>query len=258
MCIVITLKQATIGRYKKVSVLHQRMARFETFKAVLKARRYISNEVLYLSFEAPLSFTFTAGQFVIIKITNKGETKNRTYSILNPPSERGKVKLCAKIIDGGFASDVFKNARIGDEFEMQGPFGSFVFDEKKAEKEGMQPWLICTGAGVTPLYSMLMEHAKNNPAVSFTLLFGCRTAGDILFHDELKKLANECRNFTYLVTLSQEKWKGLQGRVQEHLPKDLNNKIFYVCGFKDMVLHTQQALKNKGVSPENIKVERYT
>lgn len=234
------------------------MARFETFTAVLKESKYLSNDVMYLSFDAPLSFTFTTGQFVIIKITNKGETKNRTYSMLNPPSERGKVKFCAKIIDGGFASDVFKKARSGDEFEMQGPFGSFVFDGKKANKEGMEYWFICTGAGLTPFYSMLMEHVKNNPTVSFTLLFGCRTVGDILFFDELKKLANECRNFTYLVTLSQEKWKGLQGRVQEHLPKDFNGKKFYLCGFKDMVLDTQQALKNKGISPENIKVERYT
>lgn len=234
------------------------MARFETFKAVLKEKKYLTADVMHLCFDAPLSCTFTAGQFVILKITNKGETKNRTYSILNPPSELGKVKLCAKIIDGGFASGVFKNAKIGDEFEMQGPFGFFVFDEKKANKEGREYWFICTGAGLTPLYSMLMEHVKKNPAVSFTLLFGCRTAGDILFHDELKKLANECHNFTYLVTLSQEKWNGLQGRVQEHLPKDFNGKKFYLCGFKDMVLDTQQVLKNKGVSPENIKMERYT
>lgn len=234
------------------------MARFETFKAILKEKKYLTADVMYLSFEAPLSFTFTAGQFVIIKITNKGETKNRSYSILNPPAERGKIKFCARIIDGGFASDVLKNAKIGGEFEMQGPFGSFVFDEKKADKEGMEHWFICTGAGLTPFYSMLMEHAKNNPAVSFTLLFGCRTVGDILFYDELKKLANECHNFKYLVTLSQEKWNGLQGRVQEHLPADLDNKRVYLCGFKDMVLDTQQTLKNKGVSPENIKVERYT
>ncbi len=234
------------------------MAHFETFTAMLKEKKYLTADVMHLCFDAPFSFTFAAGQFVIIKITNKGETKNRTYSILNPPSERGKIELCAKIIDGGFASDVFKNARTGDEFEMQGPFGSFVFDEKKHGKDGTEHWFVCTGAGVTPLYSMLMEHAKNKPAVSFTLLFGCRTVGDILFYDELKKLEKECPNFKYLVTLSQEKWSGLQGRVQEHLPAELNNKMFYLCGFKDMVLDTQQALKNRGVSPENIKVERYT
>lgn len=234
------------------------MARFETFKAVLKESGYISNDVMHLSFDAPLSFTFTAGQFVIIKITNKGETKNRTYSILNPPSERGKVKLCVKIIEGGFASGVLKNAKAGDEFEMQGPFGWFTLDEKKVGKDGIEHWFVCTGAGVTPLYSMLMEHVKNNPSVSFTLLFGCRTVSDILFYNELQKLEREYPNFKYLVTLSQEKWNGLQGRVQEHLPKDLNNKIVYVCGFKDMVLDTQQVLKNRGVSPENIMIERYT
>ena len=234
------------------------MPQFETFKAVLKESRYLSKDVMNFSFEAPLSFTFTAGQFVIIKITNNGETKNRSYSILNPPSERGKIKLCAKIIEGGFASDILKSARVGDSFEMQGPFGFFVFDEKKAGKNETEHRFICTGAGLTPLYSMLMEHVKNNPAVSFTLLFGCRTVSDILFYDELKKLAQECPNFKYLVTLSQEKWNGLQERVQQHLPQDINNKMFYLCGFKDMVLDTQQALKNKGVSPENIKIERYT
>ena len=230
----------------------------EIFKATLTEIRYLTNDIAYFSFDVPLEFTFTAGQFVLIKITNNGQTKTKSYSILNPPSEKGKIELCVKIIPGGFASDILKNARKGEVFEMQGPFGFFVFDEKKAARNGMENWLICTGAGLAPFYSMLTEHVKNNPAISFTLLFGCRTRSDILMYSELKKLAQQCSNFTYLVTLSQEKWNGLQGRVQHHVPAELNNKMFYLCGFKDMVLETQQLLKSRNVSPENVKIERYT
>jgi len=36
------------------------------------------------------------------------------------------------------------------------------------------------------------------------------------------------------------------------------NKTFYICGLKEMVLETQELLRNKGVSKERIRVERYT
>ncbi len=232
------------------------MPRFENFKATLKEKKYLTPDTMHLGFNVPFSFDFAAGQFVIIKMAKGEETKNRSFSILNPPSEKGKIELCVKIIEDGFASAIFKKALPGDTFEMQGPFGFFVFDEKR---KGVEQWMVCNGTGITPLYAMLMEHVKNKPEVSFTLLFGCKTVGDILFYNELKKLAQQCHNLKYLVTLSQEKTGLLlQGRVQEHLPADTKNKIFYLCGVKEMVLDTQQLLKSRDVSPENIKLERYT
>ena len=48
------------------------------------------------------------------------------------------------------------------------------------------------------------------------------------------------------------------GRVQLHLPSDLQHKTFYICGLKEMVLETRELLLSKGVSPDKIKVERYT
>ena len=47
------------------------------------------------------------------------------------------------------------------------------------------------------------------------------------------------------------------GHAQDHLGKDLQNKTFYICGLKDLVLETKELLLNKGVDSKNIKFERY-
>lgn len=48
------------------------------------------------------------------------------------------------------------------------------------------------------------------------------------------------------------------GRVQEHLPANVENKTFYICGLKELVLETKEVLLKKGAALKNVKSERYT
>ncbi len=234
------------------------MATFQTFKAVLEKSEYMTKEVKLLTFKVPPSLTFKAGQFASFQIEKDGKIIPKPYSIVNPPGEKGKLVFCMKIIPGGLASSIFDKAKPQNKFEntyeMEGPFGMFTFQENAKEDEH---WFICTGAGVAPFYSILFTHVKDNPDKKFKLVFGCKTQEDLLFYDDFKKLAEECDNFEYLPALTREKWDGAVGRVQKHLPEEVSGKIFYLCGFKDMVLETRQNLLNKGVDPKNVKMERF-
>ena len=73
--------------------------------AILKEKKHLTQDVMLLSFEITSPFTFDAGQYVIIKIIQDTDFRMKSYSILNPPSEKGKLELCAKLIPGGFASE---------------------------------------------------------------------------------------------------------------------------------------------------------
>lgn len=215
------------------------------------SNKKITPSVVILSFSVPEEFDFKAGQFVTVMVEKDGERKPRSYSILNPPSQKGKLDLCIKIVEDGFASSVFENATEGDEFEIKGPFGHFVYSEDENE----EVWMLSAGTGVVPFYSMLKEHLSSSKK-KFTLLFGVKRKEDLCFDEEFRGMVSE--RFDYKPVLSREDWDGLQGHVQDHLPDNLENKTFYICGLKELVLETKELLTSKGVNPENIKSERYS
>jgi ferredoxin-NADP reductase len=217
-------------------------------------RKDITHDVILLSFNVPEDFIFKAGQFVTLMIEKNGERKPRSYSIFNPPSQKGKLDLCIKIVPDGFASEVFKDTKVGDSFEMKGPLGHFFFEEDENEEY----WFIGCGTGLAPLYSMIAENLAKLPNKKFVLLFSNKYKNDLLFHDELKKLEKEHNNFKYIQTVTREEWEGPCGRVQKHFPEDFHDKTFYICGIKPLVESTKEVLLEKGVNQKNIKFERYS
>ncbi len=231
------------------------MASLSEFTAVLKEKRYLTPEVMLLSFQVPSTFTFQAGQYVMIRIERDADWRLKSYSILNPPSEKGRLDLCVSIIPGGFASEAFRVMEPGQEFTFRGPLGRFEFDTRTANPE---QWFICTGTGITPLYSMIKEYLHQYPQQKFVLLFGEKTTSEFLFYDEFKQLEQQHSHFQYHPIVSRQSWAGKRGRVQEHLPADVQGKTFYLCGLKEMVLETKALLEQHGVQKENIKVERFT
>src|SRR3989344_450963 len=224
----------------------------QTFKAELIEKSNLTSDVLFLSFKVPKNFTFKAGQFVTMILKLDQVQKPRSYSILSPPSKIGFLDFCVKIINNGFASEIFRELEIGDEITIKGPLGHFIFDEKTENEH----WFIGVGTGVTPLYSMIKEYSDSGKILK--LLFGEKTQKDLLFHDEFLQLKVNHPNFEYIPTLSRGTWNGKTGRVQKYLPGDLQNKTFYICGLKELVIETKELLLNKGVIPLNIKFERYT
>jgi glycine betaine catabolism B len=224
-----------------------------SFSANVLQNKYLTPDVILLSLKIPEDFSFQAGQFITIMIENSGEQKSRSYSILSPPSQKNQLDLCIKIVSDGFASEVFTKTKMGDSFALKGPFGHFIFDQETTNDHVF----LGAGTGVAPLYCMIKEHLLNS-SKQFTLISGTKTQQDLLFNQDFLDLQKTSKNFTYVPVLSREPWDGQKGHVQDHLPADLQNKTFYICGLKELVLESKELLLSKGVKPENIKFERYT
>ncbi|HLD40502.1 MAG TPA: FAD-binding oxidoreductase [Candidatus Nanoarchaeia archaeon] len=226
-----------------------------TFQATVLENKKLTDDVIFLSLSAPTEFSFRAGQFITLRLENGSEFRLKSYSVLNPPSEKGKVDLCIKLIAGGFASEILRKAKKGDSFQVKGPLGHFAFEEDDLNQE---IWMIGGGTGVAPLYSMLKEHLAGYKNTKFVLVFGVKEKKDLFFDTEFQQLARKYANFTYIPTLTREEWKGAKGRVQAHLPANVENKTFYICGLKELVLETKEILVKKGVALKNVKSERYS
>ena len=225
------------------------------FTATVLEYKPLTSDVIFMSLSAPEQFTFRAGQFCTLTILAGDLKRVKSYSILSEPSKKGVIELCIKLVDGGFASEVFKHTKKGDAFEVKGPFGNFVFGSDAPVDEH---WFIGTGTGVVPFYSMLFEHLPHSTGKKFTLVAGYRKQENLLFHDEFISLSQKYPNFTYMPTLSQETWDGARGRVQAHLNVDVAGKRFYICGLKEMVMETRDFLIAKGADSKHIEFERYS
>jgi len=226
-----------------------------SYKGRVVKKDYLTDDVIILSLNVPDEFNFQAGQFITIFFEKDGERKPRSYSILSPPSQKGNLDLCIKIVEGGFASDIFSEMNEGDEFDFKGPLGHFVFNEDDNNEKIM---FMAGGTGVAPFFSMLKEYLGKLKDKHFELIFGVRTKKDLFLHEDFQKMEKTNENFTYLPTLTREGWEGKTGRVHTHLPEDLKNKTFYICGLKELVLETKEILEKGGVAKGAIKFERYS
>ncbi|MDH3648301.1 MAG: FAD-binding oxidoreductase [Saprospiraceae bacterium] len=206
---------------------------------------------------------FTAGQFVTVDlpIHMKRLRRWRSYSIANPPDNSNIIELCIVYLEGGLASEyLFHEVKVGTEIKFKGPSGTFTLPQKLDHDCIM----ICTGTGVAPFRSMLLDLQQRK---AFTravhLIFGTRYQDGILYQEKFEELASQVANFTYSVTLSRDnQWKGNKGYVHEiymrKYAQPVSDRVFYLCGWSSMideaVIHLWSEL---GYDKSQIKYELY-
>ena len=190
--------------------------------------------------EAPedADFSFKAGQFVTmdLPIGEKRLQRWRSYSIANAPDGSGQLEFC--IVRSGVGTQyLFDETGEGSTLRFKGPEGTFVLPEV-VDKDLV---FICTGTGVAPFRSMLLDlKASGRPHRNIHLIFGCRTETDILYREEFEAMARTMPGFRYDIALSrQEDWPGYQGHVHqiylEHYAGKRSDVSFFLCGWTNMI-----------------------
>lgn len=183
---------------------------------------------------------FKAGQFITmdLPIHEKRLKRWRSYSIANEPDQSNILELCIVNLEGGLASKyLFEEVELGTNIRFKGPSGGFVLKEP-VDKDLV---LICTGTGVAPFRSMLLDIYKNKKAhQNIHLIFGARTEAAILYRKEFEDLQKKMPQFSYDIALSRsESWEGYKGHVHQiylEKHKDTRTDIqFYLCGWSDMI-----------------------
>ena len=75
-------------------------------------------------------------------------------------------------------------------------------------------------------------------------------------------MKNSVEGLVYVPVLSREEWDGATGYVHKHYKKiisdeDLKDPIFYLCGWRDMILESRNNLKELGYDTKKIICEIY-
>jgi len=204
-----------------------------------------------------------AGQHVDIRLTAEdGYQAQRSYSIASAPGD-GRLDLTVERIEDGEVSPYLVDDLLpGDRFELRGPIGGYFVWE---DEPGGPVLLLAGGSGIAPLMSMLRHRAATASEVPTRLLYSSRELGDVIYREELDRLAADGAGFEISLTLTRAQppgWEGYERRIDDELLAEVawpatERPLAFVCGPTTFVEVAASALSRLGYEPARIKTERF-
>ncbi|MDM4722077.1 1,2-phenylacetyl-CoA epoxidase subunit PaaE [Micromonospora sp. WMMA1363] len=217
------------------------------------------------------TFAFSAGQHLTVRrVTDDGADVRRSYSICSPPAElarHGRLRIGVREIPGGvFSAYACGVLRGGDTVEVLPPLGHFTtaFAADRVRRYGA----VVAGSGITPVLALIATALSVEPASTFTLVYGNRTANTVMFAEELADLKDRYPTRLHLVhVLSREQGESplLSGRVDaERLGRLLDTIVpgdaieeWFLCGPYGMVGDAREVLAARGVPEQAVHAELF-
>ena len=195
-----------------------------------------------------------AGQHVDVRLTAEdGYQAQRSYSIASAPEDAALALTVERLDDGEVSPYLVDELRPGDKLELRGPIGGYFAWDAEA---GGPLLLVGGGSGVVPLMSILRHRAASGSDAEVRLLVSWRTAGDIIYADELERLG-QLDGVEIVHTLTRDApagWDGRRGRIDEALLGQValaaGAGCCFVCGPTGLVEAVSAGLVALGHDPE--------
>ena len=164
---------------------------FPRITATLVQKTLVTDDVLILQFDAP-GWQASPGRFIRL---HHPDGVDRPYSLAAPAwLEASTVILHVRLISGGEMSQRLLTTSIGEQFEIEGPFGKCRY----RSESGQEPiLLIGSGTGLAPLYGIVTEALQRRHRGPISLHFGAATSSRLYHRLELDDLTAQFSNFTY-------------------------------------------------------------
>ena len=230
----------------------------------------LTADAVALTFEVPPElrehYAFAPGQHLTLRTMIDGEEVRRSYSICSPPSA-GKLRIAVKRLEGGvFSGRAIQQVVVGDVLDVMRPAGRFGvrLDPGQAKRYAA----IVAGSGITPVMSILAAVLETETASRFTLVYGNRDAGSVMFLEELADLKDRYPDRLQLVhVLSREERDAelLTGRIDDAkldtlldtlLPPEAVDE-WLLCGPFELVEQVRDRLLARGVPQRRVHLELF-
>ena len=213
-------------------------------------------------------FAFKAGQHLTLKADIGGEEVRRNYSLCTAPGEQDWMVTVKRIAGGVFSNWVGDNLKAGDTLDVLPPHGSFTTSFDPARKRHLVG--IAGGSGITPVMSLLRTTMRQEPDSRFTLLYGNRDSGSVIFLDALADLKDRHMGRLELFHFLAEEqgdidlFNGMLDRdrckaaIDQLIAAPESIDEWFICGPGPMMDSAEAALVDRGISRERIHIERFT
>ena len=204
-----------------------------------------------------------AGQHVDVRLTaDDGYQTERSYSIASAPEDPRLALTVERLDDGEVSPYLVGEVRTGDKVELRGPIGGYFVWKGGDERPVL---LVAGGSGIVPLMAMIRHRAADHLQTPTRLLYSSRSQDDVIYREELDRLASAGDGLTVAHTLTRMQppgWQGYARRIDRAMiaevawPKE-QMPIVYVCGPTPMVESVATLLVDMGYDPASIKTERF-
>jgi ferredoxin-NADP reductase len=224
--------------------------------------------------ETPTVRTFTLGlpdwpghrpgQHVDLRLTAEdGYSVERSYSIASEPERGDEIDITVERIDDGEVSPFLDDVVVtGDRLEVRGPIGGYFVWEASI---GGPLLLVAGGSGVVPLMAMIRHRERAGSRVPTRLLLSSRHAEEIIYREELDRLAGAIDGFEVFHTLTRSRppgWAGYDRRIDDRMLAEVLDPLgvkarVYICGPTALVEVAANALVRLGLPPDRVRTERF-
>lgn len=212
------------------------------------------------------AFDFTQGQYLTFRHNFDGEEVRRSYSICSGKDD-GLLKVGIKRVEGGcFSNWANDTIEVGDKIEVMPPMGKF-YAPLEADKQ-KQYLGFAGGSGITPVLSIIKTTLNREPLSQFTLIYANRSVNTIMFREELEDIKNQYMDRFNVIHILEEDAQDIDlftGRIDEKKCERLFQNwvdieavdMAFICGPEPMMLGIAKALKEHGLSDDQIKYELF-
>jgi ferredoxin-NADP reductase len=204
---------------------------------------------------------FQAGQYISLYLEIDGIRTGRPYSISSPPHLKQHYDITVRRVENGLVSNfLIADLAVGNDLVTSGPAGHFYFNPLIHPKT-----MICLagGSGITPFMSMIREIVECGLDRTVTLFYGNKTTDDIIFHEELGRIAARSARINYIPVIEDPSndYGGACGFMTAELIKevlgDVTGKSFFICGPQGMYDFCLPELEGLGIARRKVRQEMY-
>jgi len=204
-----------------------------------------------------------AGQHLDVRLTAAdGYQAQRSYSIASAPDGETVTITVERLEDGEVSPYLVGELRAGDQLELRGPIGGYFVWEVAT---GGPLLLVAGGSGVVPLMAMTRVLAAAPSGVKARLLYSSRSFEDVIFREELDRLAGLGKGLHVFHTLTRSQpaaWKGYARRLDREMMREVawpadQRPLAYICGPTAFVESAAGLLVELGYEAARIKTERF-
>lgn len=208
-----------------------------------------------------------AGQHVDVRlVADDGYQAQRSYSIASPPEDSTVALTVERLADGEVSPYLCDVLREGDGLEMRGPIGGYFVWEVAS---GGPLLLVAGGSGIAPLMAMLRHRARADASirarVPVRLLYTARTWEEVIYREELQRLADDSPEVQVAFTLTRsapDGWRGYRRRIDRAMLEEVSwpsseMPRAYVCGPTPLVESVATLLVELGHDPVRVRTERF-
>lgn len=218
------------------------------------------------------TFRFSAGQYLTLQSVADGQSLRRSYSICSTPQDyeqSGTIRVAIKRVDGGvYSTHAHETFRQGDSLSVMPPLGKFVLDAPADLGRGNHYLAFAAGSGITPILSIMQTALLEQKDCSFTLVYGNRSADNILFLETLAGLKNqfiERVRLVHILSRQPQETSLLNGRIDANKVNQLLASLIdisridqaFICGPHTMIDAVEGELVLAGLPKINIQSERF-